>query len=211
MRRSIRLALPVIATATALALTGCNSDDEGSPFDGGSGGQEETTGGETGGETGGDTGGETEGADTGGDTGGDTEPDTGPDAGGDTGGATGGGGAAPTTEEVEGDWYVDTTSSTSNLEITAGEVTFWEDFEPEGDICYGSITGGILTLDSCENYGISEWTAMEATVTVDGTSMDVVWSDGTTETYRNAATGGFNDTEMAELEAMIEAYNNSVS
>ncbi|MDT0443868.1 hypothetical protein [Streptomyces johnsoniae] len=212
MRRSIRLALPVVAAATALALTGCNSDEE-SPFDGpnpGDGGQEETEGGASEGETGGETPEETTGGETGGEVPGDTTGgETGGDTGGETGtigGDTGGSGGGDAGGSVEGDWYTGTTIDDANLEITSGDdtVTFYEDFGQEGDVCEGTITNGTISLDSCDLYGDSEWTDMEATYTVDGSTMQVTWSSGASQTYYNALGGGFSEAEITELQEMLQ-------
>ncbi len=222
MRRSIRLALPIVAAATAMALTGCNSDDEGSPFDGmnsGGGGQEETEGGASEGETGGDAPEDTTGGETGGETGGGAPGDiTGGATGGETGGETGStggdtggtGGGGDTAGEIEGDWYTGTTINDANLEILsgAGTLTYYEDFGEEGDVCEGTIADGSITLETCRLYGNEEWTDMAATYTVDGTTMQVTWSSGTTQTYYNALGGGFSEAELTELQEMLDSLQN---
>ncbi|UCM87737.1 hypothetical protein [Streptomyces marincola] len=202
MHRSIRLALPAAAAATALAISGCSGEGP-SPFeapdleesleqldDGATGGEDDAPEGGTGGDTG------------------ETEPpadeppgDTSGGAGGDTGGL---GGSA---DDIEGDWFTGTTRDDANLEVLNGDgtVKFYEDFGMEGDVCDGTIGNGTITLEECTVYGSQEWTDMTATYTVDGPTMEVTWSSGTTQTFRNAYGGGFDEDELSELQENV--YN----
>ncbi|MFD5319167.1 hypothetical protein [Streptomyces sp. NPDC127098] len=199
MRKAIRLALPVVAAATALALTGCNDDEEGAfgSVGGSSGGSEESStedpGSTTGGEETGDAG------TTGGDTGSTTD-----------GGSGGEVTTGPTIEELDGDWYESATVDTTNFEIDAatGEVLFYSSFDPNAtDYCTGSYADGTFTLNDCQSYGGS-WSDMSATVTeFDGENLTVTWSGGQTATMRNLSTGGFSADEQAEIGRIIEEYN----
>ncbi|TDC09385.1 hypothetical protein E1265_32320 [Streptomyces sp. 8K308] len=193
MRRTIRLALPVFAVATALVLSGCKSGRGGGSSSGDSGGS-------------GSTGGQHDGDD---DV--DIDVTTGGSSGGTSGGGntTGGGNGRLTLEQLEGDWYTGVDPSASNLEIRNGEVTFYEDFDVEGDICQGTISDGRLTLTSCDQYGTQTWNEGTAALVMDGDVLHVSWSSGTMMEMRNIHTpGAFTDAEMAELEATIDRMNN---
>ncbi|GAB2906380.1 hypothetical protein [Streptomyces mayteni] len=203
MRKAIRLALPVVAAATALALTGCNDEDGGEGSFGSLGGN---SGGSDTEESGGTTGGDEET----GDTGGEETGDTGGDGTGDIGGSGGDISTGPTIEELDGDWYESATVDTQNFEIDAatGEVLFYSSFDPNAtDQCTGSYADGTFTLNDCQSYG-GGWSDMSASVQeFDGSNLTLTWSSGETVTMVNAATGGFSAEEQAELGRIIEEYN----
>ncbi|MFI7277561.1 hypothetical protein [Streptomyces sp. NPDC049879] len=175
MHRSIRLALPAVAAASALVLTGCGDDSE-PPF--GVGAEDiqipddsdlpdvpdpEVPGGE------------------------EEQPDV-PDLGDEDMPDLG---DIPGSSPFDGEWYVDPadTDASPNFDIYFGQVSFTDMGAYEGDLCYGTITeDGAITLDECSMYGNDEWTDMSATAEVndDGT-MNVTWSSGATETYQNVA------------------------
>ncbi|WP_165953721.1 hypothetical protein [Streptomyces sp. 8K308] len=184
MRKSIRLALPAVAAALALSLTACGEDEESNSNDAGNdNGASETTGG------------------------GEGEEAADDQAGGEAGGA---GGSAPTAEQITGSWYVDlnNTSTSHNLDIFDGTVSFFEDMGGEGDTCDGTYADGTITLTECTVYGDEEWTDMSATVTWPGDgTIAVTWASGLTETYSNMLAdmdlgelGDLGDMDLSELE-----------
>ncbi|WP_326598525.1 hypothetical protein [Streptomyces sp. NBC_01803] len=189
MRRSIRLALPAVAAATLL-LSGCGDDDSdgGSPLSpGGDGGQEQEQGGDTGGE---ETSSGSDGEQTG---------DTGGDSGGDSGGQAG---AAPSAEDLEGMWLEGYEEADSSLMFSSGSVTYIEDSGAEGDVCYGELSGGGFTVE-CSQMGTSTWPDTEATLTLDGGTLNVVWASGTTESYESI--GDMGDLgDLGDLEQELE-------
>ncbi len=191
MHKAIRLALPAVTAAMALALTGCGDDEGGSGFGGGFGAGGENTevpeglegledielpGGDNQ-----DTGGSGGSEDSGGDI---AVPSEEADSG-DEGGIGGGGGSAPTVADLEGTWFTgDGLAPTdSTLSVTDGSVMFMENTQEEGDICYGTATDGALTLSECSMYGSVQWSAMDASLTWDGSTLVVNWSDGTVQEY----------------------------
>jgi hypothetical protein len=175
MRKAIRFALPVVAAASALVLTGCGDDD--APF-----------GVEGGGALGGVGGGGTPSEE-------DLEeleemelppPAEGGDTGGDTGGVTGGGGGTvPTVDQMQGMWYSGETgaSETSTLQVSGSSVAWEEANGMEGDICTGSATDGAIAFDSCSQYGDSAWSSMAAAVSMDGSSLTMTFDDGSVFQY----------------------------
>ncbi|MFD5316394.1 hypothetical protein [Streptomyces sp. NPDC127098] len=196
MRRTIRLALPAVAVATALVLAGCKSGRGGGSSSDDHGGGSSSTGGQHddddddldidfGGTSGGG------GTTSGGGTGGRTDTDT-----------------VPTNAQLEGDWYTGVDPMAANLEIEAGQVTFYEDFDVEGDVCEGTVSDGRLTLTSCEQFGSQSWNEGGANLFLSGDVLQVTWSSGTTMEMRNIHTpGSFTDAELAELEATIDRMN----
>jgi hypothetical protein len=182
MRKAIRLTLPAVAAVMAFALTGCGDDDEGGgAFGGGFGGGGENT--EVPEELEGLEDIEIPGAE---DSGGDIAvPSEEENADTSTGG---GGGGAPTVADLEGTWFTgDGLGATdSTLSVTSGDVMFMENAGEEGDICYGTATDGAITLSECSVYGTVEWAAMDASLTYDGTTLVVNWSDGTVQEYSSS-------------------------
>ncbi|MGK5530507.1 hypothetical protein [Streptomyces sp. URMC 129] len=178
MRTSIRIALPAVAAA-ALLLSGCGDDDSdggNGPVPGADGGQEQG-GAESGGEeaTGGSDGGESgaEGA-----------------SGGDSGGQ---GGSAPTAEQLEGMWLEGTNPEDSSLMFSSGSVTYIEDDLEEGDLCSGTVNDTGFTVE-CTQLGAEMWPDTEATMTLDGETLTVVWASGTTETFTS-----FGDVDLGDM------------
>jgi hypothetical protein len=186
MRKAMRLALPVVAAASALVLTGCGDDEapfgvEGGGFPGGGGSQEQLDG--------------LEGmedleleelpGDSGGATGGDDAPAPGDDTGGSTGGTTGGGGGTATVDQIQGTWYNGDpgASETSTLQVAGNTVAWEEENGGEGDICSGTATDGAITFDSCSQYGSSAWSSMAATLTTDGSTLTMTFDDGSVFQY----------------------------
>lgn len=194
MRRTIRLALPAVAVATALVLAGCKSGRGGGSSSGDHSGGSSGTGGQH-----------------------DDDDDFDIDIDGTTGGGTTTGGGSggrndnntvPTNAQLEGDWYTGVDPMAANLEIEAGQVTFYEDFDVEGDVCQGVVSDGSLTLTSCEQYGTQSWNDDSATLALSGDVLQVTWASGTTMEMRNIHTpGSFTDAELAELEATIDRLN----
>lgn len=194
MHNSIRLALPVVATVTALALAGCADDDGHGTFGaiGGGGDSAPMDPGDLSDDAlddieppsaidGGTDAGSTDGGlgDIGGTDGGLTD-----------GGLTAGGTGGDASGSYIGDWYVDPNdpNGSHNIDITPYNVYFTEDMGSEGDMCFsGTLSGNTLQLGGCVVYGSQEWTDMTATLTLnpDGT-LQVVWASGLTETYYRA-------------------------
>jgi hypothetical protein len=181
MRKAIRLALPIVAAASALVLTGCGDDD--APF-----GVE--GGGALGGVGGGGTPSEEDLQDLE-----DMElpppedvepPADGGDTGGDTGGVTGGGGGTvPTVDQMQGIWYSgeSSASETSTLQVSGSSVAWEEANGMEGDICSGTATDGAIAFDSCSQYGDSAWSSMAAAVSMDGSTLTMTFDDGSVFQY----------------------------
>jgi hypothetical protein len=191
--RRLRLALPAVAAAAAFGLTGCGDGEApfgaeggGLPGAGGGGDQELPGGGEglegledieipgaDGGATGdtGDTGGE-----------GAPEPEDTTGGGGSTGGGGGGGGTA-TVADMEGSWYTGFEDADSSLSVSSGTVSFIENTMDEGDVCSGTATDGMITLDYCTQFGSVAWSAMTASVELSSTGLTVTWEDGTVHEY----------------------------
>ena len=189
MRSAIRLALPILAATTALMVTGCNDDDGEGSF-GTVGGSGQADGGSS-------DGGSSDGGSTGGEESAPPSDDT---SGGGSSGGGDAGGTALTAEQLEGDWYTGTDPLASNLEIRDGEVLFLEDLDQEGDVCEGRVTDAGLELDHCRQYGEESWTDMSATWTLESENvLNVTWSSGQTQTYRNAENGGFSQQEIDEI------------
>ncbi|MGP4115389.1 hypothetical protein ACTWP5_31385 [Streptomyces sp. 4N509B] len=90
-----------------------------------------------------------------------------------------------TVEELQGYWYTGPSDADAILDFYDRDVTFIEDMLAEGDICYGSVTDGSLTLEECSLYGDVEWTAMTATLEFEGDTLVVTWDDGTVHEYYN--------------------------
>ncbi|MDT0443388.1 hypothetical protein [Streptomyces johnsoniae] len=175
MRRSIRLAVPAVAAA-ALLLSGCGDDDDsGSPFSpGGNPGENQPEQGEEGGESGG----------------GDQPP---AEEGGDTGG---GGGGAASDADFNGTWMLSDTME-SSLTITDGDVVFVESTDAEGDVCYGEVSGGRMTVE-CSQFGSELFPDTEAMLSLDGSTLNVGWASGNTQTYESMGDMG----EMPEMPEM---------
>ncbi|MDT0320414.1 hypothetical protein [Streptomyces millisiae] len=196
MRRTIRLALPAVAVATALVLAGCKSGRGGGSSSGDHSGGSSGTGGQHDDDDDFDI-------DIDGTTGGGTTTTTGGGSGGRNDNNT-----VPTNAQLEGDWYTGVDPMAANLEIEAGQVTFYEDFDVEGDVCQGVVSDGSLTLTSCEQYGTQSWNDDSATLALSGDVLQVTWASGTTMEMRNIHTpGSFTDAELAELEATIDRLN----
>ncbi|WP_129840802.1 hypothetical protein [Streptomyces sp. RFCAC02] len=172
MRTAIRLALPLVAAAAALSLTACGDEDASS--DGGSG------------ETAADEGGTD--ADT------DAESqDSGQDGEGGSGdGAEAGtdGSAAPSVDDLMGNWFVDPADPGRSHRIVVegpDEVSFIESLEAEGDLCNrGVYADGTLTFapEDCLQQGAEPWPDRSATLVLneDGT-LHVTWESGLEEDY----------------------------
>ncbi|MGK5530508.1 hypothetical protein [Streptomyces sp. URMC 129] len=191
MRRSIRIALPAVAVATLL-LSGCGDDDNGAnPFaPGGNAGQQ--GGGDSGGEdaaaaAGGGEIGEIPmpGADSGGgDSGGESAAAAagGGDSGAVSGGGDSGGGSAFTPGQLDGMWMENVTVDGSSMSFTGSSVTYVEDSGVEGDVCYGTLSGNTITVE-CNQFGEVLWPDTQATLSLEGSTLTVVWGSGTTEVY----------------------------
>ncbi|MFR9722571.1 hypothetical protein ACL02R_04240 [Streptomyces sp. MS19] len=166
MHRSIRLALPAVAAASALVLTGCGDDSE-PPF--GVGAEDIQMPDDS-------------------DLPDVPDPDV-PDEEdvpdlpdfdeGDLGNGDAEGG-------YDGSWYVDPndTGGSHNLDFVGSGVTFYEDLGAEGDVCHGTLTADTFTFTECSEFGTETWADMSATTVLndDGT-MTVVWESGLEETY----------------------------
>ncbi|ARQ69258.1 hypothetical protein CAG99_10630 [Streptomyces marincola] len=161
----------MVAAATLL-LTGCgDGDDSGSPFAG--------IGQAPGGEQEGD-GGEA-----------DAPPPT-SEEGADPG--EGGGSGA----DFDGYWTLSGTGE-SSLNITGGNATFVESTDAEGDVCYGSVSGSTLTIE-CTQFGEQLFPETGAELSLSGSTLDVTWSSGTTQTYEGLGAGLEDLPEMPDLE-----------
>ncbi|WP_079032430.1 hypothetical protein [Streptomyces specialis] len=197
MRRPIGLALPAIAAAATFLLTGCgDGDSSNNPFaPGGDAGQDGNVPipgadeGQTSGQDGGDGGedgalpGAVAGADGGDDGGADGGDDSGLISGAESGGISGGdGGSLPTAGEYDNYWFENVPTDASSLSISSGTVTYVEDAGYEGDVCYGTISGDTITVE-CNQYGDRLWPDTQATLSLSGSTLTVVWASGTTETY----------------------------
>ncbi|MFD7508646.1 hypothetical protein ACFV5N_04770 [Streptomyces sp. NPDC059853] len=103
----------------------------------------------------------------------------------------------PNAEELTGWWSSDLTSSEANtIIVSEGEVTAMLNLSAEeGDICSGTVTDGALTLDCALGSDFES-----AALTLDGSSLDVAWSNGTTETYDKVP--GMEDFDMSDLDEL---------
>jgi hypothetical protein len=153
MRKAVRLAAPAAIAAAALILTGCGSDSKDDDAKGGDSQQESTTGG---------------GDDAADDAADDTATDDAP------------AGEAPSAAELEGWWTADLSGAEANtLIFSAGEATMAVPLSgEEADLCSGAVTDGTVTLECLLG---SDFT--EGTLALDGDTLQVAWSSGTTETY----------------------------
>ncbi len=176
MRRSIRIAVPAVAAA-ALLLSGCGDDDDsGSPFSpGGNPGENQPEQGEEGGENGGAE-----------------QPPA--EEGAETGGS--GGGGATSDADFEGTWML-SGSMESSLTIQGGSVTFVESTDAEGDVCYGEVSGGRMTVE-CTQFGSELFPDTEAMLSLEGSTLNVGWASGNTQTYESMGDLG----EMPEMPEM---------
>ncbi len=161
-----RAALPAVAATAALVLGGCGGGEESSDNESNEGSEEGAAQGEAGGD---------------GEPGADgwnrspTESER---------PAQGDESNPPTHSELEGSWKTGPDISDAILEFTGhGPLTFIEGMGAEGDVCFGAVTEGELTLNDCSPEGEEEWTAMSATLEVDDERMVVTWDDGTVQEY----------------------------
>ncbi|MGP3970151.1 hypothetical protein [Streptomyces sp. 6N223] len=219
--RTIRAALPAVAVAAALVLTGCNGDEEESPSDSAPS-EDAGQGGEQDGEQGADAGQEGGGAEQEGDGQGGEAQGAKPEDLSQIDPASLPTGISPedlvdlvpddltdlipweeleelgitdpgeeddlppaTVEELQGNWSTGPDLEDAFLSFAQDEVTFFEDWGAEGDICYGTATEGALALDDCSLWGEEEWTATSATLAFDGPTLVVTWEDGTVQEYYN--------------------------
>jgi hypothetical protein len=172
MRRSIQLAAPAAAIA-ALLLTGCSGEDDG-PFagleelsevpdlpelEGDDSGLELPTDEES-----------TDPGGTGGDTGG--------------GGEGSGEGGVPTNEQLDGRWEVveGGMDETTAITFISGVVSYMESLETEGDVCSGTVTNGVVTVE-CSQYGDELFPDTEATLTLADDLLTVTWASGSVQTF----------------------------
>jgi hypothetical protein len=90
-----------------------------------------------------------------------------------------------TLEELQGSWYTGPEVEDAYLSISEDQVTFFEDLGAEGDICHGTVTEGSLAFDDCSVWGEVEWTSMSATLAFDESTLVVTWEDDTVQEYVN--------------------------
>ncbi|MGW7295874.1 hypothetical protein ACWGIB_26215 [Streptomyces xiamenensis] len=100
----------------------------------------------------------------------------------------------PTAEELIGWWSSDITSEEANtIVVSEGEVTALLSLSAEaGDICSGTVTDGALALDCALGSDFES-----ATLSLDGSTLDVAWSNGTSETYTKVP--GMEDIDLGNL------------
>ncbi len=92
-----------------------------------------------------------------------------------------------TNDELQGDWYTGPDPEDATLSFEADEVMFVEDWVAEGDICYGATIedGASLELPYCTMYGDEEWANRTATLEFQGSTLIVTWEDGTEQEYQS--------------------------
>ncbi|MCK1812693.1 hypothetical protein MTQ13_00100 [Streptomyces sp. XM4011] len=100
----------------------------------------------------------------------------------------------PNAEDLTGWWSSDLTSTEANtIVVSEGEVTALLNLSAvDADICSGTVTDGALALDCALGADFEA-----ATLTLDGSTLDVAWSNGTTETYHQVP--GMEDFDMGDL------------
>ncbi|CAL9497114.1 hypothetical protein SUDANB171_03345 [Streptomyces sp. enrichment culture] len=185
MRKAVRLAAPAAIAAAALILTGCSSDGDSKDDDakGGDSQQESTTGGDT-----------------------ETDPDDGTDADAD---AESPAGDAPTGEDLLGMWGIVAEGDESAIFMFSdtGSTAYAPTGAEKADECFGTASDGTVSLDCVDGGG---WT--DGTLALEGDVLNVVWADGTTESFTKIDGFGFEEalagaefTDSTSLEALLDA------
>lgn len=209
-KRTMRAALPAVAVAAALVLTGCNGDEE--PSSENTPSEDAERGGNAGdGETGGDAQGDAQGTGSAGPKPenlseidaatlpGDVTPDDLvnliPDGLADLIpweeledlGIPGPDDDLPaaTVDELQGSWYTGPDLEDAMLSFSGNDALYVEDWVAEGDICDGTASDGALELNDCTMYGEVPWPSMSATLEFDGPTLVVTWDDGTVQEYQS--------------------------
>ncbi|MFB7897926.1 hypothetical protein ACFC1B_16490 [Streptomyces xiamenensis] len=103
-------------------------------------------------------------------------------------------GEAPSAAELEGWWTADLSGAEANtLIFSAEEATMAVPLSgDEADLCNGTVTDGTVTLECLLG---SDFT--EGTLALDGDTLQVAWSSGTTETYNKIP--GLEDLDLGDL------------
>ncbi|UCM91605.1 hypothetical protein [Streptomyces marincola] len=100
------------------------------------------------------------------------------------GGADGG---APANEQIQGAWVLVGEGAdppyTTNISFIMDEVHFVESTSVEGDVCQGTVSEGVITVE-CVVSGEMRWPDTRATVALDGEQLVVTWESGIVQTYR---------------------------